>query len=1110
MNRLLKKSLSLFVTLGLLFSLLQMGQAQADAAVKVPDGEYSVPYRVLKDNTEEESTASLFIDLNSGKLSAQDGALTFVFTVTGFEWYKYVGYLKPGHRKSLDEADYTPAAVLSTAPGIDPLGSPMQENFGTVSIPIGSLSERIETLMHITVPPLGNYDHWYNVQLSLDTSSLPLVPAENGGGATVPKATLAQLDDQISAVWSVYGDTTEGYADGNYYPGSKKSLYLAVSEAQITADDAHATAEQLTQAYNSLAIALANHERLKVAVDRSVLQQLITEASAYAAGMKIFGTNAGTPATGSTAVVSEGETPKAQTDNLNNALLAASGVYNSAAATQFTIDNNFNLLNNYLNSAKPYLTTKESAKLLVLDTLQAESESSLAAYFKKDAEVLRSSFNVYANIFWKNIDNVNTSTIAYKRPARTGGFSGSAYKPVKINALSDSDTWAAQLTENADSQFTNPGGIVPLTFTTLNPSVTQTVYLSFNGNRLGALSAKVDEAQALHDAASEGRAPGQYPAGTKETLQAAIDNAEAVAAVLGSTRSEISGAATSLQTAVDTFKAAVVPGEDTYFSAVQATSQAFSTMDSYFLKPASLSTFDGDTYAALTIKDSSIIPVFKVKQDGELVDAVVVSKDEAANTRTVAFKVENPEGLVDAQVKIAQGAYQATHDIRLNFNGVDNSALSQAFSAASALHRTAKAGTAPGQYPANAIAAFKLAIDAAGAEAVRIPGSQQQTAAALDALQKAQEQFKAAVVPAPPKDGVYSIGYRILKYGTNQTSVMQDYVITPAKLTVSASKLTLFLTLKQDKEITALQFNGADTTVVSRNAADNTRIVSFPVANLAGLVDGKVKIEWPQAAYFDAYDIQLSLDRSSLTALEDEDGGTDPGTNPGTDPGTDPGPGTTPNTPATPHTPTTPNAGTDTGSETAPGTDSGTSPTPEIIFNDTQGHWAAESIQRAVQLGIAQGFGDGSFRPNATVSRAEIAVFLSRALKLEPATAGTAGLSDADKLPTWAKDHILSVTGAGLMTGYADTAFGAGDAITRAEIAVIVARALKLTLPADPILSFADANQIPAWAKGAVAAVAEAGLMEGRNNHSFDAKASLTRAEALTLIVRLLDILKKA
>ncbi|MBB6633138.1 NEAT domain-containing protein [Cohnella thailandensis] len=1116
MNRLFKKSVSLFVALGLLFSLLQIGQAAAATVVKVPDGEYSVPFRALKDNSEDNSAAAAFMELNSGKLIVEGGQMTLLFKVNNYEWYRYFGHLTPGKSKSLDPADYTESTPLSTEPGVDLFGSPMEEYYATFSVPVESLTERIEMLMHIIVKAI-NYDNWYNVQLSLDTSKLPLIPADSGGGAGVPEAALEQLDEQISVVQSVYEGTTEGYADGDYYPGSKVSLYSAILSAQETANDAEATPEQITQAYNDLVTALANHERLKVAVDRAALQQLITEATDYADNIKIVGSHTGTAANGNNAVVWEGETPKSNADNLKSALSAANSVHASASATQFTVNSHLNLLSKSLAAAKSFLTTKETVPLIVLDSLQAGTKSSLASYFEDNADVLRSNYYVYEHIVWRNIANVDKSSVTYSRPTKDGAYSASSNKAVEIPGASGSDTWATQLTENRDATLPNTSGIIPLTFKTLEPSVTQTVYLSFNGSLLTALDAKADEAQELLDDTSEGNAPGQYPSEARSALQTAIDSAKATAANLGSTRLEISGAATALQTAVDTFKASTLQGVN--YSVAHATYATFSTMDGYLLKPASLSTVNGETYATLTIKDSSIIPEFKVKQNGDYVDAAVVSANEKADTRTVKFKVENPGAMVDAQVKIAQGAYQATHDIRLNFNGVDNSALSQAVSAANALLRTAKAGTEPGQYPAQAIAAFKLAIDTAGEEAVRIPGSQQQTDAALAALQSAAAAFKATVVPEPvkePEDGAYTIDYRILKFGTNETSVMQDYVTTPARLDVSGSKLTVSITLKQDKEITALKFNGAATTVVSRDPAANTRVVSFPVNNLSEVIDGWVKIEWPAVHYFNEYDIQLKLDAATLKKIESGGGGTDPGTNPGTDPGTNPGtdpgsnPGTNPGPGTTPTAPT-PGTGTDTetDTDTGTGTEPGANPGPTISFSDTKGHWAEAAIQKAVELGIAQGFEDGSFRPNATVSRAEIAAFLSRALKLDAAASGSAGLSDADKLPAWAKPHILSVAGAGLMTGYADSTFGAGDTITRAEIAIIVARALKLTPSANPTLTFADASQIPAWARGAIAAVAEAGLMEGKDNNRFDAKAGLTRAEALTLIVRLLDALHK-
>mgnify|MGYP001165980426 CR=1 FL=1 len=1133
MNRLFRKSISLFVTLGLLFSLLQIGQAAAAVAVTVPDGEYSVPFNVLADNSESASVADLYMEHDSGKLIVENGAMVFEYTMNNYDWFEYWGYLTPGKTKSLSTEDYTPSAVVSTqnavvpGRGVDQSPKEVSHYYGTVRIPIENLAQHTDILMHIVIKDLYDngwpfvYDNWYNAQLSMDTSGLPLIPAGGSGGVEVPTATLEQLADQLSVVQSVYEETAEGYADGDYYPGAKVSLYSAILKARQTAIDPEATEEQYTQAYNSLVAALDSYHLLKVAVDRSALQQLIAEATAYydAIKDKIAGTATGTQNNStSTIVFSEGETPKTNATNLSNALTTANSVNSSADSTQFNVNSTLASLSKSLETAKSFLTTKETVPLLVLDNVPASGESAFKSYFEDTAEVLRSNYNVYENIVWQDIDKINKATIKYYRPASNGNFEYSATVRtlLEIPGASGSSAWATQMTENTSATAPNTSGILKLTFsTTLEPSVTQTVYLSFNGNQLNALKARVNEAQALLDSSSEGSAPGQYSPDDRAALQAAINSAKSTAENLGSTRLEISGAATALQTAVDSFKASALEGVN--YSVAHATYSAFSTMDGYLLKPASFSTINGEKYATLTVKDSSIIPAFKVKQNGDYVDAVVVSTNEANDTRVVRFKLENSEDLVDAQVKIAQGAYQATHDIRLNFNGVDNSALSQAVSAANALLRTAKAGTEPGQYPAQAIAAFKLAIDTAGEEAVRIPGSQQQTDAALSALQSAAAAFKATVVPEPekgPEDGAYTIDYRILKYGTNETSVMQDYVTTPARLDVSGSKLTVSITLKQDKEITALKFSGADTTVVNRDPAANTRVVSFPVNNLSEVIDGWVKIEWPEFAYFNEYDIQLKLDPNSLKELEEGGGGTDPGTNPGTDPGTNPGtdpgsnPGTNPGPGTTPTAPTT-GTDTDTGTETEPGTDPGSNPEPTITFSDTKGHWAEAAIQKAVQLGITQGFEDGSFRPNSTVSRAEIAAFLSRALKLDAAASGSAGLSDADKLPAWAKPHILSVAGAGLMTGYADSTFGAGDTITRAEIAVIVARALKLTPLANPALTFADASQIPAWARGAIAAVVESGLMEGKDNNRFDAKAGLTRAEALTLIVRLLDSLQK-
>ncbi|MBM7565021.1 sugar-binding protein [Paenibacillus sacheonensis] len=96
-----------------------------------------------------------------------------------------------------------------------------------------------------------------------------------------------------------------------------------------------------------------------------------------------------------------------------------------------------------------------------------------------------------------------------------------------------------------------------------------------------ALAAAIADAQQTHDEAVEGSATGQYPAGAKAALQAAIDAAQAVADNASATREEIADAAAALQAAVDTFQGSVnVPVVDADKTALaNAIAAAQSTYD---------------------------------------------------------------------------------------------------------------------------------------------------------------------------------------------------------------------------------------------------------------------------------------------------------------------------------------------------------------------------------------------------------------------------------------------------------------------------------------------------------------------------------------------------
>ncbi len=176
---------------------------------------------------------------------------------------------------------------------------------------------------------------------------------------------------------------------------------------------------------------------------------------------------------------------------------------------------------------------------------------------------------------------------------------------------------------------------------------------------------------------------------------------------------------------------------------------------------------------------------------------------------------------------------------------------------------------------------------------------------------------------------------------------------------------------------------------------------------------------------------------------------------------------------------------------------------PKPTFSDITGHWASVHIQNAVQQGLVQGYKDGTFKPNSTVTRAEFAVMLMNALK--PASNGAElSFTDNDKIGAWAQAAIAQAVHAGIIKGFSDGTFRPDAPLTRAEMASIVANSLKLVAKKGMATGFADDKSIPNWVKGAIAELTKLGVMQGKNGNKFDANATTTRAEAVTVLLKML------
>ncbi|MEJ8305937.1 InlB B-repeat-containing protein [Saccharibacillus sacchari] len=172
---------------------------------------------------------------------------------------------------------------------------------------------------------------------------------------------------------------------------------------------------------------------------------------------------------------------------------------------------------------------------------------------------------------------------------------------------------------------------------------------------------------------------------------------------------------------------------------------------------------------------------------------------------------------------------------------------------------------------------------------------------------------------------------------------------------------------------------------------------------------------------------------------------------------------------------------------------------PAIDFADLHGHWAEAAVNVAVAKGFVHGYGDGTFRPAAPVTRAEFAAMLAGALKL-PAASGSPDFADAAKIGVWAKPAVASAAEAGLIHGYGDGTFRPNAVVTRAEMAVMLAAALGLPAFGGEA-AFSDAASIPAWALGAAEALRASGRMQGKSGNRFDAGGQASRAETVQLLV---------
>lgn len=174
--------------------------------------------------------------------------------------------------------------------------------------------------------------------------------------------------------------------------------------------------------------------------------------------------------------------------------------------------------------------------------------------------------------------------------------------------------------------------------------------------------------------------------------------------------------------------------------------------------------------------------------------------------------------------------------------------------------------------------------------------------------------------------------------------------------------------------------------------------------------------------------------------------------------------------------------------------------------NDTNYPWAVNEIEVLASKDIVTGTSADRYTPGKQVTRAEFVSLLVRTLELGQSESSATQFSDVLS-GSWYYDAVQAAVSAGWINGYANHTFAPDQSITRAEMAVILSRVLKyleVTEGAESSLpDYADQAEIQDWAKAAVAQVAALGIMQGRGETRFAAQENTTRAEAAVVVYRI-------
>lgn len=175
--------------------------------------------------------------------------------------------------------------------------------------------------------------------------------------------------------------------------------------------------------------------------------------------------------------------------------------------------------------------------------------------------------------------------------------------------------------------------------------------------------------------------------------------------------------------------------------------------------------------------------------------------------------------------------------------------------------------------------------------------------------------------------------------------------------------------------------------------------------------------------------------------------------------------------------------------------------------NDVKGHYFEKDLTTLINNGLLTGFEDGSYRPNSSLTRAELTAMLVRMLDLKPQS-GSTTFKDVKK-GSWYEPYIQNAASNKLINGFEDQTFRPNEAITREQMSAMLSRTLEhLSIQTfqEPLV-FTDKNKIhPIYIKQ-LEGLAFLGIVAHKEGVAFNPKNAVTRGEAAAFLNRTQNII---